>query len=97
MSQTKKQSFKEAMVNVAVGYFISLISLSLILPLMGIVSSPGKNLQITLYFTVISIARSYLLRRHFNKTTRFSLKTAFSNFITFMERQAKDCPKETKW
>lgn len=67
MSQTKKQSFYEALVNVAVGYVISLISLSIILPLMGIETTASKNVQITLYFTAISIVRSYALRRYFNK------------------------------
>jgi len=67
--QTKKQSFLESLTNVAIGYFISLISLFLIFPILGIQSSTGKNLIITLYFTLISIARSYILRRFFNKKT----------------------------
>ena len=65
--QTKKQSFKEALINVAVGYLISLASLFILFPIFGIESSPGKNVMITLYFTAISILRSYLLRRYFNK------------------------------
>jgi len=67
--QTKKQSFLESLTNVAIGYFISLISLFLIFPILGIQSSTEKNLIITLYFTLISIARSYILRRFFNKKT----------------------------
>ena len=65
--QTKKQSFMESLANVAIGYLISLISLFVIFPLLRIESSTGKNLIITLYFTVISISRSYILRRYFNK------------------------------
>jgi len=65
--QTKKQSFIESLANVAIGYLISLISLFVIFPILGISSSTGKNLIITLYFTVISISRSYILRRYFNK------------------------------
>lgn len=67
MMQTKKQSFIESLANVAIGYLISLISLFVIFPILGISSSTGKNLIITLYFTVISISRSYILRRYFNK------------------------------
>lgn len=85
--QTKKQSLIESLINVAVGYGISLLSLSIILPLMGIVSSPGKNLQITLYFTVISIFRSYLLRRYFNRKTSFSF--SWSKFHDKMEPWGK--------
>jgi hypothetical protein len=65
--QSKKQSFTEAIINTAVGFGISWASTFLIFPLVGIASSPGKNLLITFYFTIISIARSYVLRRYFNK------------------------------
>jgi hypothetical protein len=65
--QTKKQSIIESLTNVGVGYLISLISLFIIFPILGIESSPGKNFIITFYFTVIGIARNYILRRYFNK------------------------------
>ncbi|WP_372650839.1 hypothetical protein [Draconibacterium sp.] len=64
--QTKKQSIIESITNTAVGYFISLLSLFVIFPPLGISSSPGKNITISLYFTAISIARGYVLRRFFN-------------------------------
>lgn len=67
--QTKKQSLIESLTNVVIGYLISLLSLFIIFPILGIESSTGKNLIITLYFTLISIARSYILRRYFNKKT----------------------------
>lgn len=65
--QTRKHSLYESLINVAIGYGISLASLFIIFPLMGIESSGTKNLIITFYFTVISILRSYILRRWFNK------------------------------
>lgn len=65
--QTKKQSLTEALTNTAVGFLISYASLFLIFPLVGIQSNPQTNILITLYFTAISIARSYILRRLFNK------------------------------
>lgn len=65
--QSKKQSFLEALSNTAIGFAISYASTFLVFPLAGVSSSAGTNLQITLYFTVISIARSYFLRRFFNK------------------------------
>tara|TARA_R110002096_G_scaffold397985_1_gene593978 strand:- start:112 stop:327 length:216 start_codon:yes stop_codon:yes gene_type:complete len=64
--QTKKQSLIEAFLNTAVGFGISFASTFLIFPLMGFESSPGKNLIITLFFTVVSICRGYILRRFFN-------------------------------
>lgn len=67
MSQTKKQSLIEAITNTAVGFIISLLSISIILPIMGFESTTGQNLTLTVYFTFISIARGYILRRIFNK------------------------------
>lgn len=65
--QTKKQSFKEAVTNTAIGFVISYASTFLIFPLVGFESSGGKNLIITIYFTIISILRGYVVRRCFNK------------------------------
>lgn len=65
--QTKKQSLIESLTNVAIGYGISLLSLFIIFPILGIESSTGKNFLITGYFTVLSITRSYVIRRFFNK------------------------------
>ncbi|NRR90637.1 hypothetical protein HSX10_03565 [Winogradskyella undariae] len=67
MSQTKKQSFTEALSNTAVGFIISYISTFLIFPLVGLNTSPGTNLVIVIYFTAVSILRGYVLRRWFNK------------------------------
>lgn len=65
--QTKKQSLIEAITNTAVGFGVSFASTFLIFPLMGMRSSVGSNLIITCYFTIISIARGYIIRRYFNK------------------------------
>lgn len=65
--QTKKQSLTEAITNTAVGFGISYVSTFLIFPVLGIVTSPGTNLIIVIYFTIISILRGYVLRRVFNK------------------------------
>jgi len=67
--QTKKQSLTESLTNTAIGYVISLLSLFVIFPILGIESSTSKNIVITLYFTIISIVRSYVLRRFFNNKT----------------------------
>jgi len=65
--QTKKQSFLEAITNTAIGFGISYASTFLIFPLVGLKTSAGTNLLITIYFTVISIIRGYVIRRWFNK------------------------------
>jgi hypothetical protein len=55
--QTKRESFTESVVNVAIGYLISLAGQLVILPMVGISATLGQNLLIGVGFTVISIAR----------------------------------------
>jgi len=65
--QSKKFSLIESVVNVLVGYFVSMISQVIIFPVFGIVTTIKDNLMIGLFFTAVSIVRSYILRRIFNK------------------------------
>ena len=64
--QLKKHSFLESIINVAVGYGIALLSQIIVFPLFHIQCSLRQNIYIGLIFTVISIVRSYTLRRVFN-------------------------------
>lgn len=65
--QTKQGSFTEAAANVAVGFIINFSANLAILPLFGFDSlSPGKNVIIGLIYTVISLVRSFVIRRYFN-------------------------------
>ncbi len=65
--QTKFQSFIESLTNILIGYFTALGSQLLIFPLFNINIPIQDNLLIGLYFTLISLVRSYVLRRYFNK------------------------------
>lgn len=65
--QTKKQSLQESLTNVAIGYIVALLSQLVIFPLFGLDVPFSDNVLIGLWFTVISIARSYILRRWFNR------------------------------
>ena len=60
-------SFVESCANVAIGYGVALLSQLAIFPLFGIKVSLAENLLIGLFFTIISIARSYVVRRLFNR------------------------------
>lgn len=66
MSQSKRASFFESIAGVAVGYGIAVAGQIFIFPLYGVHISAAQNIQIAGVFTVISIARSYFLRRLFN-------------------------------
>ncbi|MFV7791296.1 hypothetical protein ACNSOP_08980 [Aliarcobacter lanthieri] len=68
--QTKLQSLLESFINILIGYLVALGSQLIIFPLFGIDVSFMDNLLIGLYFTIISLARSYIIRRYFNKKIR---------------------------
>ena len=63
--QTRTQSLIESAANIAIGYLVALVSQWLVFPMFGIRVSVAENIQIGLWFTVISLARSYALRRWF--------------------------------
>lgn len=67
--QSKKHSLIESFSNVAVGYFVALASQIIIFPFFDIHIPIHDNLLIGLWFTVISIIRSYIIRRFFTKRT----------------------------
>ena len=67
MAQTRLGSFAESWANIAVGFTINFTANWLILPLFGFHSlTLEKNFAIGLLYTLISLARSYCLRRWFN-------------------------------
>ena len=66
MTQTRLQSFIEAAANVAIGFFINMLANFAILPLIGFHITLGQNMFIGVLYTVISVARSYVVRRWFN-------------------------------
>ena len=65
--QSRIMSVIEAATNVLIGLVVSLISQLAIFKLYDINITLSQNVEITLYFTVISIVRSYALRRLFNR------------------------------
>ena len=67
MQQTKLSSFIEAWVNVAIGFAINFTANLIVLPLFGFSTlTAGVAFHIGLVYTVISVARSYVVRRWFN-------------------------------
>lgn len=66
MEQSRLSSFIEAIINTAVGFSINFAANMLIFPLFGFHITPGANLLMGLIYTVISVVRSYAVRRWFN-------------------------------
>jgi hypothetical protein len=67
--QLKRHSLIESITNVVVGYGVAFLSQLAIFPIFGITVSIRDNLAIGGFFTVISIVRSYVLRRIFTSIT----------------------------
>ncbi len=65
MKQSRAMSLVEAIANVAVGYGVAVVTQILIFPVFGLHTTLAQNLKMGAVFTVVSIARSYLLRRLF--------------------------------
>lgn len=65
MKQSKIMSLLESVINIAIGFGISLAAQIYFLPLLGVAISLSQNITFALIMTVISIARSFALRRVF--------------------------------
>jgi hypothetical protein len=66
MTQTRLGSFIEAIINVVIGFGINFTANMFIFPLFGFHITPGANLVLGMIYTVISVVRSYAVRRWFN-------------------------------
>lgn len=64
--QSRRASFAESLLNDAIGYGVALASQLIVFPLYGINVPLSTNIAIGAWFTAISIARSYVVRRLFN-------------------------------
>ncbi len=87
MNQTRLGSLIEAWINVAIGFAINFCANLLILPLIGFHISISQNLFIGVLYTLISVARSYVIRRWFNArlhAAALTLAAQASNKKTFL-------------
>lgn len=68
--QTRLMSMVETITNVAIGLVVSFLSQVVIFKYYDIHISLAQNLELTLYFTVVSVIRGFALRRFFNSIRR---------------------------
>lgn len=74
MKQSRLMSLVEAVANVAVGYGVAVITQILIFPIFGLHTTLAQNLKMGAIFTIVSIARSFALRRVFEAIRMRSAK-----------------------
>ena len=67
--QLKRHSLLESATNIVVGYTINMLANFVIFPLWGWHITLRQNIEIGVIYTVISLLRSYCLRRIFNRVT----------------------------
>jgi hypothetical protein len=60
----------ESAANVVIGYMVALGSQLVVFPMFGVHLPLQDNLLIGLWFTAISLVRSYFVRRWFNRMFR---------------------------
>lgn len=65
--QSRRMSAVEAVVNVAVGYVLAVLTQMAVFPVFGLTVRLDQHLGIALMFTSISLVRGYALRRFFNR------------------------------
>lgn len=65
MNQSRTMSLVVSLTNVAIGYGIAVVTQILVFPLFGLSTTLTENMAMGVIFTVVSIARSYCLRRLF--------------------------------
>ena len=70
MDQTRLGSLIEAGINVLIGFAINMAANFVILPLVGFEITLAQNLFIGVLYTLVSVARSYIVRRWFNARLR---------------------------
>ena len=65
MKQSRLMSLVEALANVAVGYGLAVVTQLVVFPWFGLPARLADAMGIAAVFTIVSIARSYALRRLF--------------------------------
>ncbi|WP_347267737.1 hypothetical protein [Paracoccus sp. (in: a-proteobacteria)] len=65
MKQSRTMSMVESVANVAVGYGVAVVTQILIFPIFGLHTTLAQNLKMGAIFTIVSIIRSFALRRLF--------------------------------
>ena len=67
MKQSRAMSLVESVANVVVGYGVAVVTQILIFPVFGLHATLAQNLKMGAVFTIVSLGRSYALRRLFER------------------------------
>jgi len=80
MKQSRRMSLVESLANVAVGFGVAVLTQIVVFPFFGLHVSLADNLVMGAVFTIVSIARSFTLRRVFEE---FRMRSECRNAARF--------------
>jgi hypothetical protein len=83
--QSRLDSFIEAWLNVLIGFGVSVLANFVIFPLVGIGASTTQIITVGIFMTLVSVARSYLVRRFANKY----LSQVRAKMVEFFRKEVK--------
>ncbi len=67
MKQSRRMSLVESLANVGIGYGVAVLTQIAVFPFFGLYVSLADNLVMGAVFTIVSITRSFTLRRVFEE------------------------------
>ena len=85
MQQSKLDSLIEALLSTFIGFIVSFTANLMLMPMLGIPVSLSQNFILTVAFTFVSVARSYLVRRWANKY----LSQVRAKMLEFFRKEVK--------
>ena len=85
MQQSKLDSLIEALLSTFIGFIVSFTANLILMPILGIPVSLSQNFILTVAFTFVSVARSYLVRRFANKY----LSQVRAKMVEFFRKEVK--------
>ena len=85
MQQSKIDSLIEALLSTFIGFIVSFTANLILMPMLGIPVSLSQNFILTVAFTFVSVARSYLVRRWANKY----LSQVRAKMVEFFRKEVK--------
>ena len=85
MQQSKIDSLIEALLSTFIGFVVSFTANLTLMPMLGIPVSLSQNFILTVAFTFVSVARSYLVRRFANK----HLSQVRAKMVEFFRKEVK--------
>lgn len=68
--QSRKHSIFEVITNYVIGFVVAIMAQTFFLDTRGVEMQAQHQVELVLFMTFVSIVRSYVIRRYFNRKTK---------------------------